>query len=559
MKTVSQKSSEFKKISKRLLLSAFSIVILLLCLLPSLYRVAYGAFVFDEPYQILNGLNYKCVPFSPLTGFFTGIIGPLIDWQWLSFRYIAIGINALCIVIGGFILFISTKKYWYSLIITSSCVLVGTIFPDVQNLYGWDRWTELFLMILIIIVFIYNKHQSIYLICLAGIISSFLILSRLPNICVILPISFYFWFKKGDLNISKAFRVAFYIVPLIISLFLLIVLLFGSIDGFFEAIKNNSVDKHGFIEVLSSIFYGFTISFPLVAFWGALYFLLNKVSYKVPKIIFLIIVLMSLWLSYYNVLSRHNSYYVGCLYYMASYAFFVISYIFYNNSNYLSSEKIKFLSIIIMIGFVPIIGSDTGFIKFLTFPLLPVIFIFMYPHILKIQKILYGIFIVSLLGYSYNGLRNSSFGDVGILGAVETLEYGTLKGIKTTKDKKNKLMSVYKNYSPYVNSKYSNLILRQGIDYTPEYMFLLRNDFLGSRFEYPNSSNSAEYVEWVGNKIKESNKPFAILYFISDLDREDENKSLMYKLLENNFEKTIEKDDFIIFVSKDEKNNEMIE
>jgi hypothetical protein len=141
--------------------------------------------LFDEPYQIINGLDYRNTPLAPLSNLLGNLWGNLVGFEWIKFRYLAYGLNKLSILIGLIYMYSKTKDYWNTLIVGIILFLISTLFPVTQNLYGWDAWTLPLLMVLTVLVLEYIEKRNIWYIVLIGIISPVVGYCRIPNFVLI--------------------------------------------------------------------------------------------------------------------------------------------------------------------------------------------------------------------------------------------------------------------------------------------------------------------------------------------------------------------------------------
>ena len=113
------------------------------------YMLRYFINYSDEPYQILNSLDYKNSPLAPLTAIMDSITNRLFDYQILKLRYVAFCYTMLSIMLSGWYFAKKTGKINISLILCSILTLL-TIRNLNITLIGWDRQTMLFVTILVI-------------------------------------------------------------------------------------------------------------------------------------------------------------------------------------------------------------------------------------------------------------------------------------------------------------------------------------------------------------------------------------------------------------------------
>ncbi|MCH5246457.1 MAG: hypothetical protein J1E84_08325, partial [Muribaculaceae bacterium] len=95
-----------------------------------------------------------------------------------------------------------------------------------------------------------------------------------------------------------------------------------------------------------------------------------------------------------------------------------------------------------------------------------------------------------------------------------------------------------------------NIVLRQGVDYIYEYLFLCRNNYLHNRFDLKESSNNEDYVNWVEQQVTNSKKTVALLYMIPKTENGDYDysPSMLQTMLENQLKPIVIRDQYVIYV-----------
>jgi branched-subunit amino acid transport protein len=484
-----------------------AIVCFVLASLPSLYIAHIGAYLFDETYQILNSLDYKNTPIAPLSNYFGYLFGSTFGWEWIKFRYLAFGLHKIAILIGGYYMWHKTKQYWLSLSTTCAALLISSLFSFSQNLYGWDSWTLPLIVCSLIAIIEYIESRKDWLIVVLAILSTLAGLCRIPNFSIVVIISAILFYQgKNELQLkNKVKSTALYLGITIIAAITLITLLYGSPQMYLTYLKANSIESHGISKIIVAFTSGLFSFLHFPALIWCCYLAMNK-AYQKNTYLYFIVSIFALCAMYYVLLICHTDFgFINVQDYLIGLnLILILAILFYNKK--LSNVIIA----IVLISCVPLIGSNTGIIKFVTLPLLPILYVFARKYITKSMRMFGVIYFLALMLYSYNGVRHSSFFDVGIIEAKYEIKADLAKQIKTTESKGKFIDEVYDNIKPYCN--YHKIVLRRDFDYVYEYLLQSRNGYLRHRFNGADD-NDADYVSWVKDEIANNGEKVAILRF----------------------------------------------
>ena len=80
---------------------ALAVAIILAAALPGFCLAHYGINPTDEPYQMLNAMDYRNSPLSALTSYLCGLFGEAVGFRWLWFRYLAVALTDISIFAAG--------------------------------------------------------------------------------------------------------------------------------------------------------------------------------------------------------------------------------------------------------------------------------------------------------------------------------------------------------------------------------------------------------------------------------------------------------------------------
>ena len=513
----------------------------------------YGVNAFDEPYQILNGMFPESAPYSPLSAYFTKWFGELFNWQWLYFRYLAFSLNALSILISGCYLYIKSHKYAYSLIVTCLALLVGTIIPNIYNIYGWDDWTQFFLIITTLLILNYAAKPDIAKVILIAFLSATIILIRIPSI-VILPlvcVCILFFIPKLN-SAQKTYHIFTYVLTTIILILTFIILTFGSLEGYIEAFRANPMDDHKPLRLLSAIILSGLNSLVWSIFIVGCYSIMKRlVHYSERRIylylFFVAIPIIILWFLYFY----NDPYYFLCIYLGVGILTFLLSKAFLiKNLTFKASKRI--VIIILFLALVPIIGTNIGVAKITVWTAFPLIALYIYPYVNKYFNYLIITLCLSIVASCYFKLKFNTFYDEGYKHTTYQFSEGKMKGLFTTPKKGEKIQKVIESFSKYSNDNNNSLILRIGANYLYEYLFQSHNDYAACKFSFFDIYFNQDYIAWVEKQIVNSDKPVVVLYQKHDtFETADIPLLPMLQMIQNYLKPVEDIDGFLIYASSD--------
>ena len=258
---------------------------------------------------------------------------------------------------------------------------------------------------------------------------------------------------------------------------------------------------------------------------------------------------------YYNLLEIHLSGFFNLCKYSITFVLLGGIVVLYkerkNNTQCLYDKTI----ILLLLACTPFVGSNGGIVKYMAWPIIPILWLYSLRWINKVYKCFFVVFCCAMLAYSYNGLRNTSFFDVGLNSANYKFGEGVLEGISTYEEKGTLVGNIERDFIKYKESDYNTLVLRKGFDYLLEYVFLSKNKYLGSRFDFTGFDDDLEYIGWVESEILNSDKTIAVLYMLQNVNEHEAPKgdvelTPMQKMLQSRLNPAVVKDGYVIYTSK---------
>lgn len=524
-----------KKITVNLFKGILFIFCVILASLPIFYIAPFGADALDEPMQILNSVNPINTPLTPLSSYLGLLFGTTFGWEWLKYRFLAFGLHKLAIMIGCCYMWKYTKSYGICLAITFSVLLISSIFPVMQNIYGWDSWSLPFLVLTLVLLLENFKKERLLLIILSGITTALSGMCRLPNFIMLFFIAGILFFKDRQQGIRMPYKnILLYILVTIIVSVLLLIPVYNNPVTYLELVLHNNYTSHSPVQLITAYI---TSALGLMCFPAMLYCCYKATLWGRNKgtLAYGIIYIIDLLVLYYFCLINHGEGFSSVLKYIIAIEILLLATLF---------QKDKHLAItLILLGCVPFVGSNTGVTKFMSLPLFPILIALCRNSLDKNKFAFGGICILALTLYSYNGIRNSSFLDVGIKDADYTFTDGLAKGIKTSSDKGERIAAIVKDFEN--NSKgCRRIVLRHGGEYIYEYLLMASNAYLCNRFGGA-EDDDPDYVTWTKTEIEKSGNKVAILRFCNDNET-----SLMSDVLDNLCTQVKVGDGYCIYVKK---------
>ncbi len=514
-------------------------VCIVLASYPSLYLSRIGANLFDEPYQILNGLDYKNAPMAPLSNYLGNLFGTTFGWEWIKFRYLAYGIHKLAILIGCWYMWHRTKKYWPCLILTTATMIISSIFQTAPNLYGWDAWTLPFVVCAIIATIEHLRRNRNWILIVLGIISAIAGLCRIPNFAIVVAISailLYPWEDAQPLKV-RIRQTSIYLATAIVASLVIITLLYESPINYLTYIKANSIDDHNLKGMIYSYIHS-SLSFVIYPslIWSC-YLITKKAYSKRPAILYITCFAILCVLIFFLIIHTF-----GCFGNIHEFIIGLNLTLILTIYHY-DKKSLKYLVAIFLLACIPFLGSNTGILKFIILPLLPILYTFIHKYITKTMVTFGTVCFTSFILYSCVIVRHHSFMDVGTIEAKYEFSDGLAKGIRTSAENGKEVDGIMNEMKPY-RSGYNIIVMRKEPHYIYEYLLQSRNDYLRHRFSGVDDNNK-DYATWLRSEIAKGGDKVAILR-LGDCDE----SSLISETLDQLCAKTKITEKYTIYVKK---------
>ncbi len=508
-------------------------ILLIVSMIPGYTLIKYGVHFGDEPYQILNTMDYYNSPLSPLTSFFCGIFGTIVDFKWIAFRYLALTLSNLAIISSGLYLYYESRKLTFSIIATCAVIFISGLYRTIPNLFGWDSTTLFFIVLTLITLLCYIKHPTALILGLLAILSAVTGLVRIPNIIIIPIVAFVMIWKsprEGLLEKIKDKNLLVYICLSLAVICVILVALYGSLSNYIRLVHANQLSAHPFIGIICA----YMIS--------------------ASKIIFIILALFSIFsiMNYFVLDGKPRS--IGGLGVIAGLSFLIFISLFFNQSftsnlnfpiecilsalvyvlykernNLHGSIATQAISMILL-GCIGAVGSNTGLVKFVSWALIPITLGFLLKYlssrVISLYALVFGVpLVVTLMLYS----RVEAFAESGLRDTTFKIESGKAAGLYTTAERKQIIDDVNNCTSSLPKDCALEVLGESTSRFGYEYLFGSRGEYAMHEWSDLPLFDDEGYLSWVQSKLDNTRDDITCIY----IKRVDNANSRTKSLLES--------------------------
>ncbi|MDE6278152.1 MAG: hypothetical protein K2M06_08600 [Muribaculaceae bacterium] len=529
------------------------ILLILISTIPGYYLVKYGLHFTDEPYQIMNTMDIHRSPLAPLTSWFGGLLGQLTDYRWLSYRYLAVTLNNLSIIVAGLYMYYRVRSISLTAITCSIAIILSGLSRSYHNLFGWDSFTAFFIVVLIVCMLLFIEHPNFIRLFSVAVVSVLTTLVRIPNIVcfpIIIAVTVFMSSKIYSVQnpgISRKYIIS-YIFQFAVLLFVIITLLYHSIHIYIYDIKFNSISSHSASSLLGVFIHSFIrYSLSIMAF-GMVVIVLSWFRKRMAseETIF--------WKNHFKILSLFA---IVWLYSVVHYlpnvinvpeydvVWILLALVYLLIAFYLNKSFKKLLSIVVILifGSICFIGSNNGFVKFPAFLLIPFTTTFLIQNTSQ-SKIRYFLIIAILpllITYAQT-IPNIAFQDDGFKYSDTMVKEGRASGLYTSSQKASVVEDIQKLNKILTSHR---IVVGEGYDrFVYEYILNCPNSYLRHDWTLgAKNLDKQEYVYWLEKRMSEMDD-YAIVY----IKRENGSSSIVEEFLDKNFKNKSEYNSFIVYL-----------
>jgi hypothetical protein len=398
----------------------------------------YGICFTDESYQIGLCENFTASPTSFFSGFLGHIIGSMGDGKFIAYRYASAIASVFTILLPIAYYYRRTQNLINTFIMYCAFMFVAA--ARYSFIFGWDTFSNLAIVITATLAFEFFYSTKRWLLIAMALTSAVACGCRLPDI-VIIPLlsALIAVYPNNRTKKQKISDALVYLVIVVAAFVLLIILFYGSVAEYVNAIQSMTVlNGHGLkyimkryyleLDPFSCVLVGQVLIYLLIAFAQ------RYKSFSRKSVFVCFVVLFGLMYAVWSIL--RFDYYRHRIGLMIS-AAWVMTLIFSAIANRESRDKSWLWMFIASAVFavVPVSGTNTGISKLgtvFTFPFILIALPQFTPRIKAFYKI---VFIGVVVSAFFGKLRMNTFEDSGILYCDTTPNLQQLSGLKTTKER----------------------------------------------------------------------------------------------------------------------------
>lgn len=389
----------------------------------------------DEPYQILNAFEYEKNPQAPLTSCISTIWGGVFGWSLISFRYLAATISNITLILGGGYLYKHCRKINLTLFTVGFSAFLLSLVQQKSYLYGWDIFSNLFIVCNLIILLSFYKRESIKKLILLSLFTSCAILCRIPNV-VILPIIAFLIFIST--NVRTLRHILTYLLFSIVFIFLWVVLLYGNLSEFISSIEANKIDSHSINAIFNYYIHDLIRNIKTYSMCGSVFIAIWLTKYfKTRRPTTALIFLIGFLTMFYPlfIVRATDAYNGGINSYLSALFLIFLTYLLIKSED-LSKIHKQHLRLVLLtlaiFSFIPTMGSNTGVFKALNASIYPLLIAIGYKYAGYSIRFFSIIIIGCIMLYAPLNKRIVLFQDKGVAFTTCKLTHPDLKRIWTT-------------------------------------------------------------------------------------------------------------------------------
>ena len=430
------------------------IYILIIAVYPFLF-IKYGLNFTDGPYHYLNfeTLNNRSIMTFGAT-FMGHLLFRVFGGNFVTYRIIM----ALMSLVSIFILvtFISKEKMNVKLKWIANSVLL--FFSLGIYILSWDIFTMFFLSIILLFIYKYYINPNLFFLLLISVVLSLMVSVKITNIIVIPILIILQIMNRNKIRINKRI---FHLLFMLILSGILYYILYRIFLAQFTTPQSinvptnldiNYLISRTFVSRIKTYVRNTIYMVKLLCVFIALEHLYNAFASKNKnrKIINLIVFSVLLIYYFYEIGKTpwSSMIIIIALFYLVTFKLLYLEIIKKNK------RKIRFYLVLILISFIPAVGSDTGITKasMIIVCILPIMIIQLEKELNKnsfrfINLIISQFVILAVINI---GLIRNTYEDGRVLSLNSSVDHPKLRFIKTTKARKNqilKFLSFYKKNS----------------------------------------------------------------------------------------------------------------
>lgn len=412
-------------ITHNLLSSKVFIVLVVICsVVIPFHDVFYRDIVNDEVFMALNVRHYEDSPMAPLTFYLGHIAISLFGDKIITLRILKYLLYFVTIGFSCIFFYKVTGKGKVSWYLFALFALTSTIAS--MDIYNWDTGSYPFLVLTLISTLAYNHKRNLIYSSMMGICCGLMIASRIPT-AVGVPFIILLISLNHDSFAQKLRYASVYLITLLITLWLLMLLIYGSPNGLLGAWSDdNFITGHGLgSAAVSRMTEGVKwILLPVALAWMLAYgcFLSTIVALRLRQHRYVVIAIMGIAIALFARSFAHYDWTAHmCLWQLPAFVFLFLPQL----SRLFVTDKGKEVAkinldqwILLLFALLPGVGSDVFLERLAPMVLMPLILAYIYPSRRRLVTVYCGfmcIAVITMIHYRIKERNEESRVDVSAI------------------------------------------------------------------------------------------------------------------------------------------------
>ncbi len=486
---------------------ALAVAIILAAALPGFCLAHYGINPTDEPYQMLNAMDYRNSPLSALTSYLCGLFGEAVGFRWLWFRYLAVALPDIAIVAAGLYAARRSNSPRAVIAATAAAMLFSGLVRPQFNVFGWDCTSTPLVVLTLILLCEYIRRPSALLMAATAVTAALTVMMRLPNI-VIIPMA------AGLIGAARQrdgarHAAAFTILALLLCL-LTATLLYGSPQAFAVSLAANITTQHAIKSLMVLYAVDGSRELILILAFISIVRITEYIAGTTPGRATAIAVGLSASLF---IALHFTSDFVNTIYYASSALMAGLLYALATFRRRHMRRSFLVATAVILLSFTIVAGSNLGVRKIICWPVVP----FAAAMLLRLapgRKILTYCLMagIPLLFQMTIVTFRDGFLDAGVSDAVCRVENGPARGLHTTPERRtliNDIMRI-KETAPAGGEI---MTLCEGPErFLYEYLTGQRNPLTAHEWTATTLFDDERFIRQVDARIADAEAPVTVVY-----------------------------------------------
>ena len=442
----------------RLWLAALCVV---LAMLPGFHYCRYGLGLVDESYQIINAIDWRNTPLAPLTAALSHLL-TLLTTDVLAFRLLSLGLSYAGILAAGLFAWRMTRRLLASTALTCAA-LWCTSFSHIQGwLYGWDTFAFFSLTLTLVATLAYVARPGLRALLAVALATAFSVLCRLPDVACMPAVGAAILIASPKRAGGRAADLALYAGATAALCLLCLTLLYGSPEDYAEALRRNMITGHTTAEIISGYKETVAWSLPSALLWGGLYAVaLAATGTRVPAWAkagagLLCVAVSALVLRHFRITPTETLYL-----YMATFVSWSTLCILLCRR---TPRRWAIFIAVLGVALSLCAGTNTGFIKMLTYALLPLIGIYLYGRVRTAYLLLTTLCVAAFTVAQIRYRPVYVFEDAGMALATAQISSGPQRGLRTSPQKAAMIAAIQRDLRPYAEAGYKIKVLGRNFE-----------------------------------------------------------------------------------------------